>query len=748
MSNIEAVCVATDLDSTVLPPPNENGDNVPPTSRVLSAFERLYAADKLAIGVTSRNEQLMQGEMVRSLGLQSPCVLDGGATLYDPLAGIAIERRWLPPQLIRGVVGALGQLCTSVYCDPEGHRRTPDSLAISTIDEPAPSIFMVFDRANQEEIAGKLAGSPDGLTYHFNSMDGSERVSCVQVTAHGVTKLSGLYRALERIDVNPRNVMGVGDGPADAEFIRAMGVSVVMGNATLDMLAMVEEGALLVPSVQNDGFAIAVERHVFGEEGSLIKKRHPQWRDGTRPMMHDAVRDKILIQLHSGDPLVDTDTFNTLVDRLSESEPVDPWQTMVALTECLKANQELMTCDLDLLRPCLGIEHSSGVLGVFEEHYAQLFYHDTEALAAVRLALALQDIGKVLSVAVTGDNFSQAKFNAPILKNISEVLVGAGSDKLRIAVQLLAAIDFVGDVMKASEEDVEQVITKTQRNDLAMLEGAWPEGFQTPLEDFIVAMYLSDAGAHTRYAAQINATTGEIEWAVTHEDAQLTFLFEQMYGDILTLRPDLGQRLLRLLPGIRYMRDSLGLSVHNRYDTSGNEPVTTENAVELFREDLRLLLIRGVASKAITEMDTSGDTVIELSPSSLEIAPILPDVRHALLHLADKEAAAPSRPPQIARPYVEVYGQDIDGIPTRASFYIRGGRIWLKTESGVTDRINMNIQRAMDDLDRTDALRSTGVRGLAAYNARVTYGRPLNDSEVDEFLGWFGLSEVLWVQRQ
>jgi hydroxymethylpyrimidine pyrophosphatase-like HAD family hydrolase len=722
---IEAV--ATDLDSTVLlPSPYEDRRDVPPTPRVWTVMHRLREAGIPVITVTSRGLPQMRGEAVGQLGLVDPWVLEGGARVHDPVRGEDMESHMLEAGRVQEIVRQVGPLCSEVYCDSSGEPRIGDSIA-EDITEPVPSIFAVFSAEHEEEIGQRLARF-DGLYYHFNGLGDDPRLRCVQVTDSEATKARALLRTLARLDIDPANVAGFGDGPGDADFLGAVGLPVVMGNAGLGLLTLPRRR--IVPAVRNDGFAIGVERYVFGESGPLIKRRHPAWRDGPRPPMSEQARDSVLYRLARGESLVDGAALTELVQTFTRPAPLDPWQTTVAFAKCFGDSHELLTSDLDLLRPARGIEHNSGVQGVFEANYAPLLYHDPDALLTMRFYLQNQDIGKSLSVAVAGDSYDQDRFNPMVINGVVQALEGEGMADIQTAVRLLSGQDFIGQILKAKPDEVAQLIRDIQEGPLKELREAWPQGFNVPLEDFLVFAYLSDAGAHTAYAPQMNATTGEMEWAVRPEDAQLTDLFIQSPGGMLRLRPDLAQRVLALLPRVSYAREVL--------DPSEQDPM--ENLSAEFR-DVVYNLFRREAAYA-TGLD-DGSQSIAMQPDTRSDAPRGLAWADRITVYSTKTNERPAKPPRISLPYIIARSVDGDGNRIFTHFYTRGGRIW-RLDNTIAPAGRPSRPRILDALPDMGYLQGAhGARVFAAASARIEYGRPLSDREAAELNIWFGASDTV-----
>jgi len=82
----------------------------------------------------------------------------------------------------------------------------------------------------------------------------------VDFTLAGVDKAAGISRVGETLGVNPANMVAVGDSYNDLPMLEVCGLSVAMGNAPPEVRAAAD---FVVPSVENDGLAVAINDHVL-----------------------------------------------------------------------------------------------------------------------------------------------------------------------------------------------------------------------------------------------------------------------------------------------------------------------------------------------------------------------------------------------------------------------------------------------------------------------------------------------------
>lgn len=243
--------------------------------------------------------------------------------------------------------------------------------------------------------------------------------------------------------------------------------------------------------------------------------------------------------------LADPDRMNALVERMGCPTRMDGWQATKELTDSLGDAHDLYWGDLGLLRVCLGAEHATAVFDGDEIDYRPVIGDNPNVLKISRLTDLLQDGGKVLSVAQTGENFAQSFYNVhmarAVVASIDDEILSAAAKR---AVVALVGLDVIGGMLQGHDVD----------DKLAQFVGDWPEEFNDYRDDLMLASYLSDASAHSAFRLYRNARSGFPEPAVRREDAQLTFLFDRHRSGAVTLAPDRCALLLPRLPGLSRLR--------------------------------------------------------------------------------------------------------------------------------------------------------------------------------------------------
>jgi hydroxymethylpyrimidine pyrophosphatase-like HAD family hydrolase len=263
MSERDISAVLSDVDSTLIMPSRSL-----PSLAVQAAAHGLRASGRSLHTVTAR-PQGMHDKLVEPLALQDNlCVLNGGATVVRANSGEIVWSQHLSVDTVSKIITGIGGLCTNIHFDAKSKGYTPDEVISWFSDgqtpiEEAPSVFAIFGTERGEEILQALSGIA-GI-HHTPILGHDKRPDsrCIQVVAPGVDKQFGVEQMLRLADLSDHRVLAIGDGMNDISLFAAVGpdgVKVAINNEnTPDELKDLADW--VAPSVDDDGFAVAMERY-------------------------------------------------------------------------------------------------------------------------------------------------------------------------------------------------------------------------------------------------------------------------------------------------------------------------------------------------------------------------------------------------------------------------------------------------------------------------------------------------------
>ncbi len=289
--------LALDLDGTLL---NSRGHVSPGNLDALTAAAARGVTVSVVTGRSAGSAHHFAGILARATGVRVPFVACNGAGVYSPAGKLEIDRP-IPPALLLPCLQTLRQAGLLVSCytrervvvDRAWHHfraywrpRRPSARSLCQVlattwqfvrtnrikavwdlhrwvrerPEPILKLFAVAPTADLgplQAAAHRLGQTLPGLHLTRSSADNLE------VSAPQIHKGWGLRVLAERLHIPRPAVMAVGDGLNDLEMLEWAGVGVAMGNAPESVRARV---ALIVPTCDEDGVAVAVRRYVLGEE--------------------------------------------------------------------------------------------------------------------------------------------------------------------------------------------------------------------------------------------------------------------------------------------------------------------------------------------------------------------------------------------------------------------------------------------------------------------------------------------------
>ena len=97
-------------------------------------------------------------------------------------------------------------------------------------------IFQAMYMADSEPLDAFQNTVQDGLNQSYSTVRSQDYI--FEIMPQGATKASGLKHLAEKLDINPDQIMALGDAANDFEMLQFVGQSVAMGNASDDIKAL------------------------------------------------------------------------------------------------------------------------------------------------------------------------------------------------------------------------------------------------------------------------------------------------------------------------------------------------------------------------------------------------------------------------------------------------------------------------------------------------------------------------------
>lgn len=278
--------VAIDMDGTLLPSFAQRIS--PRTARALRHAQLAGITVAIATGRrVAYTVPLLEGLDLRA---DMPLITSNGAVVTT-LAGLPIDQTFLPVPVARGLCGLLRPFGSVIFTFDKPGRG---SLVLEDLDQVQGRIAL-WAEANrnaievvkpledaflggEEPIQGMVAGTIVRMELAEKALKASPlatQCACVRtlyparditildLLPAGVSKGLALSRLAERLGIDRKETMAIGDNWNDAEMLEWAGQAVLMANAAPDLRALARlRGWKQAPSSDEDGVAVVLEKAI------------------------------------------------------------------------------------------------------------------------------------------------------------------------------------------------------------------------------------------------------------------------------------------------------------------------------------------------------------------------------------------------------------------------------------------------------------------------------------------------------
>ena len=245
--------VLTDLDGTAVYPEAHEASKA-----VMDVIHEAESRGVRFCAVTGR--PLWQAkELLKLMGFKDACILDGGASIINPLTEETLWSRQLPSTDTKTTVEEL--LEDAFLLEYDQGVKTPEEVDLTTITEPALSVWASVPSDKAEALIERLRQRLPNAAVHGNPSPGGDTSKWgIQVTHKEADKEHAVKQLLTILGVDKSHTLAIGDGNNDLPLFNGASIKVAMGNAT-DLLKA--NADYVVGTVEEDGFANAIRTLVL-----------------------------------------------------------------------------------------------------------------------------------------------------------------------------------------------------------------------------------------------------------------------------------------------------------------------------------------------------------------------------------------------------------------------------------------------------------------------------------------------------
>jgi len=262
--------VITDVDGTLV-----TRDKVL-TPRAIAAVQRLHDND-IRFSICSSRPPFGLRMMIEPLQLKLPFGGYNAGAIVEPDLSV-VEQKLIPPEAAKEAVSTFRQHqvdCwvftgnqwlvanpTGAHVDHERHTvETPPTVVRAFEDSHFAAVGKIVGPSDDYPKVARLVDLLQGALAGRASVGRSQAYYC-DVTPPGIDKGRLVEFLAERLSVPQEEILVLGDMENDIEMFHHAGFAVAMGNATDEVKRAAQATTL---SNEEDGFAVAIERYVFGD---------------------------------------------------------------------------------------------------------------------------------------------------------------------------------------------------------------------------------------------------------------------------------------------------------------------------------------------------------------------------------------------------------------------------------------------------------------------------------------------------
>lgn len=271
--------VIADVDGTLVTPAKELTEG---TRRAVLALR----AAGVAFAITSGRPPRGMGMLAGPLGLTTPMAAFNGGILVHPDLS-PIEEQTLPTAIVDQLVKAIERhkLDVWLYRGADWFIRNVKASHVASERHTvrfSPTVVPSFDDLHDRIV--KIVGTSDDLEAvarceadirrHFGEHVSAARSQAyyLDVTHPNANKGAVVRRLSELLQVPAELIATIGDMPTDVLMFALSGLSIAMGNASLEVQRTARR---VTASNTEDGFAEAVEKYILPDSGEPSGQRQP-----------------------------------------------------------------------------------------------------------------------------------------------------------------------------------------------------------------------------------------------------------------------------------------------------------------------------------------------------------------------------------------------------------------------------------------------------------------------------------------
>lgn len=244
-----------DCDGTLI----ENKANALPSAKVMEAIKK--ASSFLHVGIATQRPLFYARPILKHLKLSGPSIISGGAQVIDSKSLKILHEEPIKREDLLKIVKIVNFFKRKA--DLKFYIQNEEGADQEFINGPIPqkaieSALFSLEEQTADQLKDKLS-EISTLAVHKVSSWELNRFGVV-INHAEATKQHGIFVVAKILNIDTREIIGVGDSYNDFPLLWACGLKVAMGNAVSELKEIAD---YIAPSVEKDGVADVVNKFIL-----------------------------------------------------------------------------------------------------------------------------------------------------------------------------------------------------------------------------------------------------------------------------------------------------------------------------------------------------------------------------------------------------------------------------------------------------------------------------------------------------
>lgn len=228
-----------------------------PTDKVRDAIQKVIKSGFIFTLATGKPFSLVE-YLIPYLGLTAPIIVDNGAAIYDPSTKRQIVEYTIENREAKEILICVRKFSKEyrVSCNNENYKN---SVELSNNMKVRKFVILDLSLSQADMLIEEIEKSFKNLHVVKTSSDLGKKYYSVYISAAEATKQHAVLQFCHLMNIEPSEIIGIGDHYNDFPLLMVCGFKVAMGNAVQELKDIAD---YIAPSVEKDGLAHVLEKYI------------------------------------------------------------------------------------------------------------------------------------------------------------------------------------------------------------------------------------------------------------------------------------------------------------------------------------------------------------------------------------------------------------------------------------------------------------------------------------------------------